>query len=126
MTRKIKHSLSGLVMVLMAVLFGACASPTAKLTVYRKDITPGEAVTVKWETKNAKDITLNGQKVDKLGGKSVSPADTTKFEIVAKRGKKTARDSATVTVTIVKAPEPQVTLTADQSALELGHSPKLP
>jgi peptidoglycan-associated lipoprotein len=125
MTRKMKHSLSGLVMVLMAVLFGACASPTAKLTVSRNDITPGEAVTVKWETKNAKDITLNGQKVDKIGGKSVSPTDTTKFEIVAKRGKKTARDSATVTVTIVKAPEPKVNLTADQSALELGQSTKL-
>ena len=118
MTRKIKHSIIGLVTVLMAVLFGACASPTAKLTVSRNDITKGEAVTVKWETKNAKEITLNGQKVDKIGGQSVSPGDTTKFEIVAKRGKKTARDAATVTVTVVKAPEPKVTLTADQSALE--------
>jgi peptidoglycan-associated lipoprotein len=125
MTRKMKHSISGLVMVLMAVLFGACASPTAKLTVSRTDVTPGEAVTVKWETKNGKDVTLNGQKVDKIGGKSVSPTDTTKFEIVAKRGKKTARDSATVTVTVVKAPEPKVSLTADQSALELGQSTKL-
>src|SRR5262252_3495715 len=125
MTRKIKHSISGLVMVLMAVLFGACASPTAKLTVSRNDITPGDAVTVKWETKNSKEIMLNGQKVDKIGGKSVSPTDTTKFEIVAKRGKKTARDSATVTVTVVKAPEPKVSLTADLSALELGQSTKL-
>jgi peptidoglycan-associated lipoprotein len=126
MTRKIKHSIfSGLVMVLMAVLFGACASPTAKLTVSRNDITAGEAVTVKWETKNAKEISLNGQKVDKIGGKSVTPADTTKFEIVAKSGKKTARDSATVTVAIVKAPEPKVSLTAEQSALELGQSTKL-
>jgi len=125
MTRKMKHSISGLVMVLMAVLFGACASPTAKLTVSRNDITPGEAVTVKWETKNGKDVMLNGQKVDKIGGKSVSPTDTTKFEIVAKRGKKTARDSATVTVTVVKAPEPKVSLTADLSALELGQSTKL-
>src|SRR5215831_12854936 len=125
MTRKMKHSISGLVMVLMAVLFGACAPPTAKLTVSRKDITPGEAVTVKWETKNAKEITLNGQKVDKIGGKSMTPTATTKYEIVAKSGKKTARDSATVTVAIVKAPEPRVSLTADQSALELGQSTKL-
>lgn len=125
MTRKIKHSIVGLVTVLMAVLFGACASPTAKLTVSRNDITPGEAVTVKWETKNAKDIMLNGQKVDKIGGKSVSPSDTTKFEIVAKRGKKTARDSATVTVTVVKAPEPKVNLTADKSALDLGQATTL-
>jgi peptidoglycan-associated lipoprotein len=125
MTRKIKHSISGLVMVLMAVLFGACASPTAKLTVSRDNITAGEAVTVKWETKSAKEITLNGQKVEKIGGKSVSPADTTKFEIVAKRGKKTARDSATVTVTVVKPPEPKVSLTADKSAIDLGQNTTL-
>jgi peptidoglycan-associated lipoprotein len=112
-------------MVSMAVMFGACASPTAKLSVSRNDITAGEAVTVKWETKDGKEITLNGEKVDKTGAKSVSPKDTTKYEIVAKRGKKTARDSATVTVTVVKPPEPKVSLTAEQSALELGQSTKL-
>jgi peptidoglycan-associated lipoprotein len=112
-------------MVLMAVLFGACASPTAKLTVSRKDVTAGEAVTVKWETKDAKEITLNGEKVDKTGGKSVTPKDTTKFEIVAKRGKKSARDSATVTVTVVKPPEPKVSLTADKSAIDLGQATTL-
>jgi peptidoglycan-associated lipoprotein len=126
MTRKIKHSIIGLVTVLMAVLFGACASPTAKLTVSRNDISAGEAVTVKWETKNAKEIMLNGKKVDKIGGQSVTPADTTKFEIVAKRGKKTARDSATVSVNaIVKAPEPKVTLTAEKSAIDLGQATTL-
>jgi peptidoglycan-associated lipoprotein len=112
-------------MVLMAALFGACASPTAKLTVSRNDITAGEAVTVKWETKDAKEILLNGEKVEKIGGKSLSPKDTTKFEIVAKRGKKTARDSATVTVTVVKPPQPKVSLTADKSALDLGQTTTL-
>ncbi|HEX5084894.1 MAG TPA: hypothetical protein VFY40_22855, partial [Blastocatellia bacterium] len=112
-------------MVLMAALFGACASPTAKLTVSRNDITAGEAVTVKWETKDAKEILLNGEKVEKIGGKSVSPKDTTKFEIVAKRGKKTARDSATVTVTVVKPPQPKVSLSADKSALDLGQTTTL-
>jgi peptidoglycan-associated lipoprotein len=113
-------------MVLMAVLFGACATPTAKLTVSRNDVTAGEAVTVKWETKDAKEITLNGEKVEKIGGKSVTPpAGTNKFEIVAKRGKKTARDSATVTVTVVKPPEPKISLTADKSALDLGQATTL-
>jgi peptidoglycan-associated lipoprotein len=113
-------------MVLMAVLFGACASPTAKLTVSRNDITAGEAVTVKWETKDAKEITLNGEKVEKIGGKSVTPsAGTTKFEIVAKRGKKTARDSATVTANVVKPPEPKVSLSTDKSAIDLGQATTL-
>jgi peptidoglycan-associated lipoprotein len=126
MTRKIKHSISGLAMVLVAVLFGACATPTAKLTVSRNDIAAGEAVTVKWETKDAKEITLNGEKVERIGAKSVTPpAGSNKYEIVAKRGKKTARDSATVAVTVVKPPEPKVSLTADKSALDLGQSTTL-
>jgi peptidoglycan-associated lipoprotein len=126
MTRKFKHSISGLAMVLMAALFGACASPTAKLTVSRNDITAGEAVTVKWETKDAKEILLNGEKVEKIGGKSVTPAaGATKFEIVAKRGKKTARDSATVTVTKIVPPQPKVSLSADKSALDLGQATTL-
>jgi len=45
MTRKIKHSISGLVMVLMAVLFGACASPSANPTSdgWMEDAVPGGA-----------------------------------------------------------------------------------
>jgi peptidoglycan-associated lipoprotein len=126
MTRKFKHSIAGLVLALIAVLFGACAKPTAKLTVSRNDITAGEAVTVKWETKDAKEILLNGEKVEKVGGKSVTPpAGSNKFEIVAKRGKKTASDSATVTVTVVKPPEPKISLTADKSALDLGQATTL-
>src|SRR5262249_56444756 len=108
-----------------AVLAGACAPPTAKLTVSRNDVKSGEPVTVKWETKNAKEITLNGEKVDKIGGKSVIPKDTTKFEVVAKRGKKEARDSATVTATTTRAAAPTVTLKADQSSLERGQNTML-
>ncbi len=125
MTRTLKQYALHLIVVGFAVLSGACASPTAKLTVSNNDVKAGEAVTVKWETKNAKAITLNGEKVDKIGGKSVIPKDTTKFEILAKRGKKEARDSATVTVTTVKAPEPKVSLKADQSALERGQNTTL-
>jgi peptidoglycan-associated lipoprotein len=125
MTRKIKHSTLYLAVIIMAVLIGGCASPTAKLTVSRNDIKSGEPVTVKWETKNAKAITLNGQKVDKIGAKSVTPADSTKFEVVATRGKKEARDSAMVTVNTTKAAAPTVTLKADQSSLERGQNTML-
>jgi len=111
--------------VIVAGLVSACAPPAAKLTVSRNDIKSGEPITVKWETKNAKEISLNGEKVDKIGGKSVIPKETTKFEIVAKRGKKEARDSATVSVTTTKAPAPTVTIRADQSALERGQNTKI-
>src|SRR5262245_7131494 len=125
MTRKIKQSILYLAVILMAVLIGGCAPPTAKLTVSRNDIKSGEPVTVKWETKNAKSITLNGVKVDKIGAQSVAPKDTTKFEVVAARGKKEARDSATVTVNTTKAAAPTVTLKADQSSLERGQNTML-
>jgi peptidoglycan-associated lipoprotein len=125
MTRKIKQSTLYLTVLLFAGLIGGCASPTAKLTVSRNDVKSGEPVTVKWETKNGKDITLNGEKVDKIGAKSVTPKDSTKYEIVAKRGKKEARDSATVNVNSTKAAAPAVTLKADQSALERGQNTTL-
>lgn len=125
MTRKFTQLSLLLSVTALAVLFSACAPPTAKLSVSRNDVKAGEPVTVKWETKNAKEVTLNGEKVDKVGGKSVIPADTTKFEIVAKRGKKEARDSASVTVNKTKAPAPTVTLRAEPGAIERGQNTSL-
>ncbi len=109
----------------MAVLLTACAPPTAKLTVSRNEVNSGEPVTVRWETKNAKEVTLNGEKVDKIGGKSVIPPDTTNYEIVAKRGKKEARESATVKVNSNRAAAPTVRLTADKTDIERGQNTKL-
>lgn len=125
MTRKL-HQLTLLtIVVAIAGLLSACAPPTAKLTVSRNEVNSGEPVTVRWETKNAKEVTLNGERVDKIGGKSVIPQDTTKYEIVAKRGKKEARESTTVTVNSKRAAAPTVRLTADQSAIERGQNTKL-
>lgn len=125
MTRKL-HQLALLtVVVVVAAFLSACAPPTAKLSVSRNEVNSGEPVTVKWETKNAKEVTLNGEKVDKIGGKSVIPKDTTTFEVVAKRGKKEARESATVNVKSNRAAAPTVRLTADQSAIERGQNTKL-
>lgn len=119
-----KHFLLTTVFIL-AAFFSACAPPTAKLTVSRNEVKSGEPITVKWETKNAKEVTLNGEKVTAIGGKSVIPTDTTKYEVVAKRGKKDARDSATVTVNSTKVAAPTVTLKAEQSAIERGQNTKL-
>lgn len=114
-----------LLVTTLAALLSACAPPTAKLKVSRTDVKVGEPVTVSWETRNAKTIELNGEKVEKVGGKSVIPKDTTKFEIVAKRGKKEARDSATVNVTTTRAAAPTVALRAESSSLERGQNTKL-
>ena len=125
MTRKFRQLSLLSIVVALAAFFSACAPPVAKLTVSRNEVKSGEPVTVKWETKNAKEVTLNGEKVTAIGGKSVIPKDTTKFEVVAKRGKKDARDSATVTVNSTKLAAPTVTLKADQSAVERGQNTKL-
>jgi len=125
MTRKF-HQLTLLTIVVAAAgLFSACAPPTAKLTVSRNEVNSGEPVTVRWETKNAKEVTLNGEKVDKIGGKSVIPPDTTNYEVVAKRGKKEARESATVKVNSNRAAAPTVRLTADKTDIERGQNTKL-
>ncbi len=114
-----------LLVTTLAALLSACAPPTAKIKVSRNDVKAGEPITVSWETKNAKTIELNGEKVDKVGGKSVIPKETTKFEIVAKRGKKEARDSATVNVTTTRPAAPTVALRAESSSLERGQNTKL-
>jgi peptidoglycan-associated lipoprotein len=111
--------------VIVAGLLAACAPPTAKITVSSNEIKSGEPVTVKWETKNAKNVELNGEAVDKIGGKSVIPKDTTKFEVVARRGKKEARDSATVKVNTVRIPAPTITLRTDSGAIERGQNTRL-
>lgn len=115
-----------LFLVALTIGVTACAPPTVKLKVSRDEIKQGDPVTVSWESKNAKSIELNGQKVDKIGAKTVSPDDTTKYEVVAKRGKKEAKDSATVKVNKPSnAPAPTVTLRAEPSNIEHGQNTTL-
>jgi peptidoglycan-associated lipoprotein len=112
-------SLLSLVLVISGLML-ACAPPTAKIKVSRNEIKAGDPVTVSWETKNAKNIELNGQTVEKIGAKTFTPTDTTNYEIVAKRGKKVARERALVKVEALKPPAPTATLRADPDAIERG------
>jgi peptidoglycan-associated lipoprotein len=107
------------------LLIAGCAPPTAKIKVSRQEVKAGDPVTVSWETKNAKTIEVNGEKVEKIGGKTMTPAKTTTYEVVAKRGKKEARDRAEVTVTVVRPPMPTVSLKADPSNIDLGKNTTL-
>ena len=101
MTRTFRNLPALALVVLLAALLSSCKPPTAKLKVSRAEIKQGEPVTVSWETKDAKTVALNGEKVEKIGAKTVSPKDTTTYEVVAAKGKKEARDKATVTVTVL-------------------------
>jgi peptidoglycan-associated lipoprotein len=108
--------------VLIAFLLPACAPPTAKITVSRNEIKAGDPVTVRWETKNAKLIQLNGETVQKIGSKTVTPKETTNYQILARRGKKEVLDRATVKVEVAKPPAPTAALRAEPDAIERGQS----
>jgi len=57
--------------------------PTVKLKVSRDEINKGDPVTVSWEVKKDKTVELNGQKVEKIGARTVTPEQTTTFEVKA-------------------------------------------
>ena len=110
---------------LLVLLISACAPPVAKIKVSRTEVKPGDPVTVSWETKNAKKIEVNGEKVEKIGAKTVTPKQTTTYEVTARRGSKEARDRAEITVTVVRPPQPTITLKAEPSAIDLGRNTML-
>lgn len=109
----------------IVVLTTACAPPQVKLKVSRNEVRKGDPVTVSWESKNAKSVELNGQKVDKIGAKTFTPEQDTTYEVVGKRGSKTARASEKVNVKIVTAAAPAMNLRAEPSAIERGQKATL-
>jgi peptidoglycan-associated lipoprotein len=124
--RRRTNSLSLLIFVIAATaLSWGCAQPTVKLKVSREEINKGDPVTVSWESKKAKRVELNGQKVERIGAQTVTPEQTTTFEVMASRGKKTARDSATVNVITIVAAAPTIILRAEPDAIEAGQSTTL-
>jgi peptidoglycan-associated lipoprotein len=125
MTRNFRKLPLLALMVLLAALLASCKPPTAKLKVSRTEIKQGDPITVSWETKDAKAVALNGEKVEKIGAKTVTPKETTTFEVVASKGKKEARDKATVTVNVIKAAAPTITLRADPGSVERGQNSRL-
>ncbi len=125
MTRNYRNLPLLALVMLLAALLSSCKPPTAKLKISRAEIKQGDPITVSWETKDAKTVALNGEKVEKIGAKTVTPKETTTFEVVAAKGKKEARDKATVTVTVIKAPAPGITLRADPGSIERGQNSRL-
>jgi peptidoglycan-associated lipoprotein len=110
--------------LLMTALLWGCAPPQVKLKVSRNEVKKGDPVTVSWESKNAKNVELNGQQVEKIGAKTFTPEQDTRYEVVGKRGKKTASASESVKVTVVTA-APTMNLRAEPSAVERGQKATL-
>lgn len=125
MPNKFLRNTSVSALFMLVLLISACAPPVAKIKVSRTEVKPGDPVTVSWETKNAKKIEVNGEKAEKIGAKTVTPKQTTTYEIIARRGSKEARDKAEVTVTVVKPPMPTISLRAEPGAIDLGRTTTL-
>src|SRR5437016_1453578 len=109
---------------LLVALVVGCAKPKVQVQVSRDKLQQGEDVRVSWQSKDAKQVTLNGQAVDKTGAKVFTPDNTTTYVAVATRGKKEARDSKVVEVT-ARPPAPSVRISLDQDAITRGQSTTL-
>ena len=109
-----------------SVLIGVvgCAKPKVQLQVSRDRVQQGEDVRVSWTSKDAKQVQLNGQTVEKTGALVFTPDNTTTYMAVAKRGNKEARDSKVVAVTARPA-KPSIRISADQEAITRGQSTTL-
>jgi peptidoglycan-associated lipoprotein len=116
----------------VAIIFAAsilagvagCAKPKVQLQVSRDRVQQGEEVRVNWTSKDAKQVTVNGKPVDKVGAQVFTPDNTTTYTAVASRGKKEARDSKVVSVTPRPA-RPSIRISADQEGITRGQSTTL-
>ncbi len=74
-------------------------TPTASLTATPADIQQGQSAQLSWSTSNATSITINGLgAVSASGTRTVTPQDSTTYELVAKGPGGSADASARVTV----------------------------
>jgi peptidoglycan-associated lipoprotein len=112
-----------LILAITVLAFG-CAKPKVEVKVSKEKIQQGEDVSVSWTSKDAKQVSLNGETVDKAGSKVFTPNATTTYTAVAKRGKKEATDSKVVAVN-PRPPRPTISITADQGAIRRGQSTTL-
>jgi peptidoglycan-associated lipoprotein len=79
---------------------------TATLSASPATIEAGQSSTLTWSTENADDVTLNGTKVNPSGSQSVSPAQTTTYNLSATGKGGTQQAQATVTVSQPPPPPP--------------------
>jgi len=89
-------------------------APTASLTANPNTITAGQSTTLIWKTDYATDVSIDQLgKVDPSGSRTVTPAESTTYHLVARNDSGTQEATARVTVTQAAAPPPQTTNTTD-------------
>lgn len=83
--------------------------PAARIYLDLEEIAEGEFAILYWETKNATDVTINGNVVDATGEMLVSPPETTRYTIIAEG----ADFSATAYTTLIVMPSEDIGITFD-------------
>jgi peptidoglycan-associated lipoprotein len=89
-------------------------APTASLSASPDTIQAGQSTTLTWQTQNATDVTLDGNKVDPNGSRTEKPAQSTTYRLTAKGEGGTQEATARVTVTPPPPPPPQPTATEEE------------
>lgn len=84
-------------------------APTATLTASPDSIQRGQSATLNWNTQDATDIALDGNKVDASGQQTVSPTETTTYHLTAKGPGGTQEATAQITVSAPPPPAPTPT-----------------
>lgn len=127
MNRKRNYiSLAGTLALLMLVISGCNKKPpvkpptttppqpkpvTATLSANPTSIERGQSTTLSWNTENADDVTLDGNKVDPNGSQSASPTQSATYRLIAKGPGGTQEATARVTVSAPPTPTPTTTTT---------------
>jgi len=85
----------------------APTAPTASLSANPNTVDKGQATTLTWQTTNATDVSIDGiGTVEANGSRSVTPADSTTYRLVAKGAGGTQDATARVTVNAPPPPPP--------------------
>jgi peptidoglycan-associated lipoprotein len=96
----------------------AAPAPTASLTANPNTINAGQSTTLIWKTDYATSVTIDQLgTVDPSGSRSVTPAESTTYRLVAKNESGTQEATARVTVTPAAAPPPAENTNETQAQL---------
>jgi ketosteroid isomerase-like protein len=97
------------------------AAPTATLIASFDTVEKGQSVELRWDTKGAADITIDGQKVPAQGTMKITPTESGDHYLVAHGPGGDAKDVAHVEVkppTVTPTPTPTTSATDDQSGIQ--------
>src|SRR5947209_7511083 len=93
-------------------------APTASLSANPNSVDKGQSTTLTWQTTNATDVSIEGiGAVETSGSRSVTPADSTTYRLIAKGTGGTQDATARVTVNAPPPPTPPPTSSLTEQQL---------